>query len=117
MKLTKQQREELKNKYDGYCAYCGCQLPERWNADHIIPIRRNQDGTCENPEMDVFENLNPSCPSCNIVKGSLPLEYFRKSIVGFVKSLNRDSTQYKLAKRYGLVTEEEKEVTFYFETL
>lgn len=29
--------------------------------------------------------------------------------------LNRDSTQYKFAKRYGLLEEKEIEVTFWFE--
>ncbi len=49
------------------------------------------------------------------MKSSLSLESFRNLIAGFVKSLNRDSTQYKFAKRYGLVEEKEREVVFYFE--
>lgn len=49
------------------------------------------------------------------MKNSLPLESFRAVIAGFVNSLNRDSTQYKFAKRYGLVKETEIEVKFYFE--
>ena len=44
------------------------------------------------------------------------LEDFRKLVGGFVKSLNRDSTQYKIAKRYGFLVEVEKPVVFYFET-
>ncbi|WP_460916053.1 hypothetical protein, partial [Spirosoma areae] len=34
-----------------------------------------------------------------------------------VKSLNRDSTQYKIAKRYGFIEEIQKPVVFYFETV
>ena len=128
MRLTKKQRLELYDKYGGKCAYCGCKLPDRWCADHIEPIQRNfyyckdkkrhvQDGTCLNPELDTFENMNPSCPSCNTIKGSNSLEGFRKTIQGFIKSLNRDSTQYKFAKRYGLITETEIKVKFYFETI
>ncbi len=45
------------------------------------------------------------------------LEDFRKLVGGFLKSLNRDSTQYKIAKRYGFVVEVEKPVIFYFETM
>ena len=45
------------------------------------------------------------------------LKDFRKPVGGFVKSLNRDSTQYKIAKRYGFVVELEKPVIFYFETM
>ena len=116
MKLTKQQRAELRNKYDGRCAYCGCELSDRWHADHIEPVVRNWwDGTCKNPHNHVLENLNPSCPSCNIVKSSMSLDAFRKVIGGFITSLNRDSTQYKFAKRYGLLEEKEIEVKFWFE--
>lgn len=116
MKLTKQQRIELRNKYQGRCAYCGDLLGERWHADHIEPIVRNWwNGTCEHPERNTLENFNPSCPSCNIVKSSMSLDSFRKILGGFITSLNRDSTQYKFAKRYGLLEEKEIEVKFWFE--
>lgn len=39
MKLTKQQRAELRNKYDGRCAYCGDLLSDRWHADHFLSRR------------------------------------------------------------------------------
>lgn len=47
----------------------------------------------------------------------MPLEQFRELIAGFMKHLNNISTQYKIAKRYGLITETEKPVVFYFETV
>lgn len=116
MKLTKQQRQTLRNKFDGRCAYCGDLLEDRWHADHIEPIVRNWwNGTCEHPELNTLDNFNPSCPSCNIVKSSMSLDSFRKIIGGFITSLNRDSTQYKFAKRYGLLEEKEIEVKFWFE--
>lgn len=116
MKLTKDQRDKLRNKYHGRCAYCGEQLPDKWHADHIEPIVRTGIGAgCENPENNRLDNFNPSCPSCNIIKSSNSIEAFRKTIYGFVKSLNRDSTQYKFAKRYGLIEETNQEVNFYFE--
>ena len=46
----------------------------------------------------------------------MKLEDFRKLVGGFIKSLNRDSTQYKIAKRYGFIQEIEKPVVFFFET-
>lgn len=117
MKLNKQQREQLKQKFGGRCAYCGDLLSDRWHADHIEPIVRNwTNGTCERPENNRIDNFNPSCSSCNIVKNSLSLENFRQLIGGFIKSLNRDSTQYKFSKRYGLIEEKEAEVKFFFET-
>ncbi len=36
MALTKKQREKLRMKFGGRCAYCGCELPEKgWHADHV----------------------------------------------------------------------------------
>ncbi len=72
---------------------------------------------CEFPENFRVENQNPACASCNINKHSGSLEDFRKLIVGFMKHLNEVSTQYKIAKRYGLITETNIEVKFYFETI
>lgn len=116
MKLSKPQREGLRLKYSGRCAYCGCELGERWCADHIQPLVRDWvNGGCKYPERDTFENLAPACNSCNTIKGSLSLESFRKAIAGFITSLNRDSTQYKFAKKYGLLEEKQVEVRFYFE--
>lgn len=42
MALTKKQRAELRMKFGGRCAYCGCELPEKgWHADHVEAVRRN----------------------------------------------------------------------------
>lgn len=126
MKLSKKDREVLSKKYNGKCAYCGCELQKGWHADHIEPCRRNShynpvthrwefDGTYVNPENDHIDNLNPSCASCNINKHSYTLEQFRESIQQFIPSLNEYVTQYKFAKRYGLIEETNKKVRFYFE--
>ena len=60
MKLTNIQRSELKMKFGGMCSYCGELLGDKWQADHLIPIGRNGDGTCMNPEHDVLEKLMPA---------------------------------------------------------
>jgi len=67
------------------------------------------------PERLNIDNQMPSCPSCNINKHSGTIEDFRNLISGFMKHLNEVNTQYKIAKRYGLVKEEIKPVVFYFE--
>ncbi len=69
------------------------------------------------PERLNLDNQMPSCASCNINKHSGSIEDFRELIQGFMKHLNEINTQYKIAKRYGLVKEEIKPVVFYFETL
>ena len=128
MKLNKPQREALREKFGGKCAYCGCELQKGWHADHLEPCVRNRkynhdkgswefDGTFEKPENNHIDNFNPSCPKCNINKHSFTLEQFRESIKRYIESLNKYSVQYQIAKKYGLVTETEIEVKFYFETV
>lgn len=112
----KQERKILYNKYGGKCAYCGEKLPDRWHADHIDPVVRNVlTGVKSKPELDVLKNKNPACPSCNIMKHSYDIETFRFIISQFVNSLNQYSNQYKFAKKFGLVSENEQKVEFYFE--
>ena len=124
--MTKKDRQIVFDKYNGKCAYCGCELVKGWHADHIEPIVRDskwnrnkgryeQTGTCRKPENETLENYNPACASCNIQKNSFTVEQFRNNIKQFVNSLNQYSTQYKFAKRYGLITETDIEVKFYFE--
>lgn len=116
--MKKTDRELIFNKYDGKCAYCGCDLQKGWHVDHLEPIVRNWiNGTCKNPQNEILSNYNPSCPSCNIQKNSFSLEQFRYNIKQYVNSLNKYSTQYKFAKKYGLVSETEIEVKFHFETV
>lgn len=126
--MKKSERIIIFNKYDGHCAYCGCQLQKSWHADHIEPIVRDfkwnkdkrrfeQTGICKYPENEVLENYNPACPSCNIQKNSYSVEQFRSNIKQFVDSLNQYNTQYKFAKKFGLVEETDINVKFYFETL
>lgn len=119
------ERDKIKAKYGGKCAYCGNTLPDKWHVDHFKPVVRDfvlvkdkgfvQNGKMLNPENDNFDNKVPSCPSCNILKSSGTIEEFRRLVSNFTTSLNRDSTQYKAAKRYGLIKEIDKKVTFYFE--
>lgn len=115
----KKQRQIIFEKYKGKCAYCGCELKKGWHVDHIEPIIRDlKNGNCEKPHLkNDIQNLNPACASCNIQKNSFTLEQFRENIKQFVNSLNKYSTQYKFAKKYGLVEEKDIEVKFYFEKL
>lgn len=132
MKLSKLQREFVKAKFHGRCAYCGVELSQRWNADHFKPIHRVSEfvttktdsgysgkwlatGEMQFPENDTIDNLFPSCLSCNNLKGNSTVEDFRKSIANKLQQLQRDSTAYRHALRFGLITENPTEVEFYFE--
>lgn len=79
-----------------------------------IPEKMVSDGY-SHPERLHIDNQMPACASCNINKHSMSLEEFRKLIEGFIYHLNNLSTQYKIAKRYGLIQETIKPIVFYFE--
>lgn len=129
--MKKGDRQKIFDKYGGRCAYCGCELVKGWHVDEIQPIRRNWEympdangyntrkvyTDCLHPERLHIDNQNPACASCNINKHSEFLEQFRLNIASYMKHLNEISTQYKIAKRYGLIQETNKPVQFYFETL
>ena len=126
MKLTKAQREQLKNKFGGHCAYCGCDLSDKWHADHIEAVDRvlawcpkrgvKSTGEMHKPHLDTIENLNPSCVPCNINKHSMSLELWRKSIAHYRDvQLLRDSTHARHLHRFGLIEIKDKPVVFFFE--
>lgn len=126
--MTKRERQIVHDKYEGKCGYCGCNLEKGWHVDHIEPVGRiNQfdhdklktvfTGKFDHPERNHAGNYMPSCASCNINKHGQSIEEFREMIAYFITTLNKNSTQYKIAKRYGLVKETGEKVTFFFETV
>ncbi|MFW1859147.1 HNH endonuclease [Acinetobacter defluvii] len=118
MKLTKLQRTQLKQMFNGRCTYCGELLSEKWHADHLQAIRRNGDGTCENPEHDCIENLVPACTACNHNKRSMSLEAWRDLLAHYRDvQVIRDCAQVRHLMRFGLIEFVKKPVVFYFETI
>jgi len=119
----KEQRQKVFEKFDGHCAYCGNPLANKFHVDHLIPVKRIfkwENGKhvttnkMENPELDCFENMMPSCPPCNIAKSSLKLEAFRDIVADKLNMLKREAN-YRTALRYGLVIESPIEIVFHFE--
>jgi 5-methylcytosine-specific restriction endonuclease McrA len=128
VKVNKKVRQQVYEMFDGKCAYCGCDMELKgMHVDHVAPIRRNKrwdtgklkwiEAGCGNPDGHTIDNMLPACASCNINKHSMTLEEFRAAIEQFVKSLNLYSTQYKIAKRYGLIQETNIKVLFYYEQI
>lgn len=110
-------RQQLFNKYGGKCAYCGCELQKVWHADHLLPLVRSPfTGGYQYPERNNNDNLMPSCPSCNNYKHSFSLEEFRR-LIGDLRNQLMRTTQYKISLRYGLITENDIDIKFYFETV
>ncbi len=132
MKLKKTDREELRMKFGGKCAYCGYELPEKgWHADHIESVMRESvwqrstddrpgkfvsTGKLWRPENDRKDNLAPSCYACNISKGACDLEQWRKWLeCGVTERLRRDMSAFRHAERFGRVIVNEGPLVFWFE--
>ncbi|WP_321913561.1 HNH endonuclease signature motif containing protein [Paraburkholderia sp. J11-2] len=128
MKLTKAQREQLRQMFGGRCAYCGEPLPNRWHADHreavvraVIPKEMPNgryklvSGDPHFPERDTLENMMPSCPPCNIDKSMMSLESWRQKLARSVEVLVNNYPTYRHAKRFGLIEETGAAIVFYFE--
>ena len=126
MKLTKAQREQVRMKFGGRCAYCGEPLGERWHVDHLLPVERElkwipgkgpvATGKLWRTENDTLDNMMPSCPPCNIDKHSMSLEGWRRKLQDAANVLTRNNPTYRNAKRFGLVKETGAVVTFHFES-
>lgn len=115
--MNRANREIVFNKYGGKCAYCGCELEKGWHVDHIRAQAKSSYHIAEGFDTNHIDNLNPACPSCNINKHDFTVEQFRAAIHKYVESLNNYSVQYKLAKRFGLISETGNKVEFYFEAV
>lgn len=117
MKLTKAQREQLKNKFGGHCAYCGDQLGDKWHADHLAPIYRghDEDKRYEHRGKDEIENLMPACVSCNLSKSVWPLEMWRDELKAKVERLHKYEKNFRLVVAFAQVEITDKPVLFFFE--
>ena len=117
MKLTKAQREQLKNKFGGHCAYCGDQLGDKWHADHLAPIYRghDEDKRYEHRGNDEIENLMPACVSCNLSKSVWSLEMWRDELKAKVERLHKYEKNFRLVVAFAQVEITDKPVLFFFE--
>jgi len=107
-------REEVYKKYDGHCAYCGCELEMKdMQVDHI---KSKLVARCRKEEVDnSIENLNPSCRQCNYYKGGSGIEGFRKKIAKDLSHTCTNSFQVKLAMKYRMITYTPWDKKFFFE--
>lgn len=123
MSLSKAERARVYAIFDGRCAYCGCELPARWHADHVEPVIRYPEGGFTggkmlslHPERDTPENYWPSCAPCNIDKHRMSIEQWRRWLAIRLAALMK-TPGFRLLKAHGLVTEIERQVQFHFETV
>lgn len=119
--MKKTDREIVRQKFGGRCAYCGEHLQAKWHVDHLLPIVRDnwlhQGAAPIHGHRDVIENMMPACPPCNIDKRSLTLEDWRGIISRSGSVLERDSATFRRAMRYGLVAVNAPKIVFHFESV
>jgi hypothetical protein len=111
----KEVRKKVFDKYRGHCAYCGVELcMTSLRVDHIEPLKRHLYRPDVRKHLDVIDNLNPSCVSCNSSKSSLSLEMWRVEISEKHNMLLRYDSTYRLLHRFGMLTINNN-FKFYFE--
>lgn len=109
MAFSKKIRQQVYDKYNGHCAYCGREIAYKdMQVDHIHPKYHGGE--------DDLANLNPACRMCNFRKGTLSLEVFRQDI-GWQADRVMQSFQARMSLVYGLIERKDKKIEFYFEKL
>lgn len=123
-------RQEVYDKYNGHCAYCGQEITiKEMQVDHIIPTSFFLNHIKNNFRVPKFlshlkegdenhiDNLFPTCRVCNKWKSAHDLELFRKELSEQIRRLNDYSSNYRMAKRYGQLKETVTPIIFYFENV
>lgn len=120
----KADRKFIYDKFGGKCAYCGCDLKGKFQADHVIPQRNFRQHVMNNWRVPEFlshlepqdcnhkDNMFPACGSCNKYKDTHCLETFRDELGKMRERLNLHSTHYKISRRFGLIEEIQKPIIF-----
>jgi 5-methylcytosine-specific restriction endonuclease McrA len=118
---NKEKRQQVYDKCDGHCAYCGVEITiKQMQVDHIQPHWHTFTEQ-EASQVKIvkgshdLDNLNPSCARCNKWKSTYSVEHFRKVVETSLDRLERDTPNFRLARDYGLIEVIEKPVIFYFE--
>lgn len=134
--MKKGTREQVRNKCNGNCAYCGNKLGEDWQVDHGIS-KCYWYMVSDNPkDVDHISNLYPACRKCNHYKRSHPIDAM-KDLIGFrnymlsfhvrlkglpkntsvARTMERIDYMQDIATRYGITPDKPFTGIFYFETL
>ena len=128
MAFSKSQRILIHDKFNGCCAYCGEPIKlNDMQVDHVVPqrdfyylITKKHNipkflDHLEPQDCNHLDNLFPACRVCNKWKNTFHVELFRSEIEEQIKRLNKTSSNFRMAKKYGLVQETIKPITFHFE--
>lgn len=143
--MKKAIRQQVYEKYNGFCGYTGEPLDDTWQVDHITskakhrwksygkkynPGRLKEEFMEELKKVDDIENLMPCLRIINHYKRSLDLEGFRVRMNGLHKRLaklpkktkvshtqKRKEYLFKIAELFHITVEKPFDGKFYFEKL
>lgn|SRR5574344_1031834 len=113
-------RQQVYDKCQGHCGYCGCTLELKdMQIDHIVPLHRSNPGQRKyDKAKEVLDNYMPSCRSCNHYKHTMSIEEFRRELELVPDRMLRDSANFRQMVRYGQVQiEKQQPLVFYFERM
>lgn len=124
--IPKHIRQKVYKKYNGHCAYCGCEIEYKdMQVDHIVSVYANEYCKMEDKkpisdiltddELNNIENYMPACRQCNFYKSTFDLETFRERLSTTLYENLKNNFNYKLLIKYGLIKENIEPVVFYFE--
>jgi 5-methylcytosine-specific restriction endonuclease McrA len=120
MHITKKQREIIKQKFGGHCAYCGEILGDKFHVDHVKPLMRyakyHGGFEIDRPENHTMDNFYPACACCNLFKATWNIEQFRHELQMQVIRARKMSKNFRMSEKFGLISIIEKPIVFYFET-
>ena len=115
-KNFKKKRQVVFEKYNGHCAYCGCEITfENFHVDHIKPLLRGYRKNEVDKGTSKIDNLAPSCASCNSSKSDFTVERWRNELELKKERIKRDVPTFNLLLRFGCIVEIDKPIIFYFE--
>jgi hypothetical protein len=124
MAISKKNREVVRLKFGGKCAYTGTALKDDWQVDHIKPKINYRGVNC-----DDIENLFPAQRIVNHYKGALPLDVFRNWFLGglsdrlkklpknpkVASSVKKKAYLLEVAALFGITEDKPFSGKFYFE--
>ena len=112
-KINEEIRRQVYNKYNGHCAYCGCELEyKNMQVDHLDSVYRAEaEGRVAEESLD---NYMPACRQCNFYKGTFTIEGLRRKLMNFNERLMTEFST-RLAQKYGMLNVQWWDGKFYFE--
>ena len=132
MYISKKDRELIKQKFSGKCAYSGTDLEPDWQVDHMVPVVRNWwTNTVVFEDAHNLDNMVPVQKLINHYKGSISLEDFRTWLLGGLhvrlkkvpknprteKGAKKKAYILKIASYFGITEDNPFSGKFYFETI